>query len=232
MQNALGSSSIDMQWLYPLAVGGVGADGAQALLDDLNRASTVPIGLTGVFAPAAATTAVATPLVPVLSAFLDTQAAVQTVLLLLFVSLIVVGAAVILLAAGMIAVRRADELGLLRSRGASVRQVAALMLRSTAIVAVLAALAGAGLAVAVAGPFGRLIRAGRIAGLRHGGDRAGRPAADRGLAASSAPAGVGGFVPCLSGPRGTGQVPRCRAAPPGGRGDCGRGLGGWPGGPA
>ena len=86
-----------------------------------------------------------------LSAFLDTQAAVQTVLLLLFVSLIVVGAAVILLAAGMIAVRRADELGLVRSRGASVRQVAALMLRSTAVVSVLAALAGVGLAVAVAG---------------------------------------------------------------------------------
>ena len=38
MQNALGSSSIDIQWLYPLAVGGVSADGAQALLDNLNRA--------------------------------------------------------------------------------------------------------------------------------------------------------------------------------------------------
>ena len=47
MQNALGSSSIDIQWVYPLATGGVGADGAQALLDDLNRASTVPVGLTG-----------------------------------------------------------------------------------------------------------------------------------------------------------------------------------------
>ena len=141
-----------MQWLYPLAVGGVGADGAQALLNNLNRASTVPLGLTGEFAPAVSTTAVTTPLVPVLSAFLDTQAAVQTVLLLLFVSLIVVGAAVILLAAGMIAVRRADDLGLLRSRGASVRQVATMMLRGTAIVSGLAALAGAGLAVAVAGP--------------------------------------------------------------------------------
>jgi putative ABC transport system permease protein len=151
VQNSLGSSSIDIQWVYPLAVGGLGADGTQALLDDLNRAGAVPLGLTGVFAPAVSTTAVTTPLVPVLSAFLVTQAAVQTVLLLLFVSLIVVGAAVILLAAGMIAVRRADDLGLLRSRGASVRQVAALMLRSTAIVAVLAALAGAGLAVAVAG---------------------------------------------------------------------------------
>jgi putative ABC transport system permease protein len=152
MQKVLGSSAIDMQWLYPLAVGGVGADGAQALLDNLNRASTVPLGLTGDLAPAVSTTAVTTPLVPVLSGFLVTQAAVQTVLLLLFVSLIVVGAAVILLAAGMIVVRRADDLGLLRSRGASVRQVAALMLRSTAIVSALAALAGAGLAVAVAGP--------------------------------------------------------------------------------
>jgi len=152
MQNALGSSSIDIQWVYPLAVGGVGADRAQALLDDLNRASTAPVGLTGAFAPAVSTTAVTTPLAPVVSAFLVTQAAVQTVLLLLFVSLIVVGAAVILLAAGMIAVRRAGELGLLRSRGASVRQVATLMLRSTAPTAALAALAGAGLAVAVAGP--------------------------------------------------------------------------------
>ena len=112
----------------------------------------MPLGLTGTFAPAVSTTAVTTPLVPVVSAFLVTQAAVQTVLLLLFVSLIVVGAAVILLAAGMIAVRRADDLGLLRSRGASVRQVATLMLRDTAIVSVLAALAGVGLAVAVAGP--------------------------------------------------------------------------------
>jgi putative ABC transport system permease protein len=151
MQNALGSSSIDIQWVYPLAVGGVSADGAQALLGSLTRATTVPLALTGVFAPAASTTTVTTPLAPVVSAFLVTQAAVQTVLLLLFVSLIVVGAAVILLAAGMIAVRRADDLGLLRSRGASVRQVAALILRGTAIVSVLAALAGAGLAIAVSG---------------------------------------------------------------------------------
>jgi putative ABC transport system permease protein len=151
MQNVLGSSSMDIQWVFPLAVGGVGADGAPALLDNLNRASTVPVGLTGVFAPAVSATAATTALVPVVSAFLVTQAAVQAVLLLLFVSLIVVGAAVIVLAAGMIAVRRADDLGLLRSRGASVRQVAALMLRGTAIVSVLAALTGAGLAVAAAG---------------------------------------------------------------------------------
>ena len=118
MQNALGSSSIDIQWTYPLAVGDVDADGAQALLGmtSTGRARS-QLGLTGAFAPATSVTTVADPLVPVLSAFLDTQAAVQTVLLLLFVSLIVVGAAVILLAAGMIAVRRADDLGLLRCPG-------------------------------------------------------------------------------------------------------------------
>jgi putative ABC transport system permease protein len=197
MQNALASSAIDIQWVYPLAVDGISADGAQGLLGDLNRASSVPVGLTGAFTPAVSTTAVTTPLVPVLSAFLETQAAVQTVLLLLFVSLIVVGAAVIFLAAGMIAAGRADELGLLRERGASVRQVAALMLRSTAGVSALAALAGAGLAVAVAGPSDALSALGLslawvtlatalagpplIAAWRHR-----RPGSARGLAYSAA----------------------------------------------
>jgi putative ABC transport system permease protein len=151
MQGVFGSSAIDIQWVYPLAFGGLSADGVTSLLDHLNRASAARPGLTGVFALAANTTAVTTLLAPVLSAFLNTQAAVQTILLLLFVSLVVTGAAVIVLAAGMIAARRADDLGLLRSRGASVRQVAAMMLRGTAVVSVLASLAGAGLAVAVTG---------------------------------------------------------------------------------
>jgi putative ABC transport system permease protein len=152
MQQMLGSSAIDIQWLYPLAVGGVDADTVNTLLANFTRATTIPPELTGVFASTVSTISVTTPLTPVLSAFLATQAAVQTILLLLFVSLIVVGAAVIVLAAGTLAARRGDELGLLRSRGASVRQVATLMLRGTGLVTVLAALAGAGLAIAVAGP--------------------------------------------------------------------------------
>jgi putative ABC transport system permease protein len=150
MQNVFGSGALDLQWQYPIAVGAVSADAAQDLLADLNRASSGPPTLTGVLAPGGNTTTVSSALVPVLAAFLDTQAAVQTVLLLLFVSLTVVGATVILLAAWMIAVGRAGQLGLLRSRGASVWQVATLMLRGT-VVCALGALAGAGLAVAVAG---------------------------------------------------------------------------------
>ena len=48
-------------------------------------------------------------------------------LLLLFVSLIVIGAAVILIAARMIVARRDAELAMLRARGGSLRQVAAVM---------------------------------------------------------------------------------------------------------
>ena len=61
MQKALGSSAIDMQWMYPLAVGGLSADGTQALLGNLTRAGSVPPGLTGIFAPAVSTTTVTAP---------------------------------------------------------------------------------------------------------------------------------------------------------------------------
>ncbi len=83
-------------------------------------------------------------------------------LLLLFVSLIVVGAAVILLAARMIVARREGELTMLRARGGSLRQVAALMLRGAVLAAGPGVLVGAALAIAVipggarlAGPAGR-----------------------------------------------------------------------------
>ncbi|MGH3206004.1 MAG: hypothetical protein ACRDP5_28725 [Streptosporangiaceae bacterium] len=143
--NPWGGPGLSMEWEYPLAIGSVNADQAQGLYDALNRASTVAPTLTG----NAVALTVSSPLAQDLSAFLDTQAATQTVLLLLFVSMIVVVAAVILVAATAIAARRADELAMLRARGGSLPQVAALMLRGTAIASVPAALAGAGLAIAL-----------------------------------------------------------------------------------
>ena len=68
---------------------------------------------------------VTSPLTADLAAFLGTQSGVQTVLLLLFVSLTVTGAAVIALAGRMIVARRDGELGMLRARGGSVRQLGA-----------------------------------------------------------------------------------------------------------
>jgi putative ABC transport system permease protein len=153
MQNVLGTTGLELQWEYPLALDALTADQAQGLADNLGRAALATPTLSGRLADANGTTTTSSPLAQNLAVFLDTQAAVQTVLLLLFVSLIVVGAAVILLAARMVAVRRRGELAVLRSRGASLRQVAAVMLRGAVIAAGPAALAGAGLALAF-GPRG------------------------------------------------------------------------------
>jgi putative ABC transport system permease protein len=148
MQNKFGGPGLQMQWEFPLALGGVNADQAQKLADDVGRAvAATPLLFGGLGALGAVGLTVTAPVAQDLSAFLDTQAATQTVLLLLFVSMIVVGIAVILVASLTIAVRRADELTMLRARGGSLRQVVGLMLRGTAIAAVPAALIGAGLAL-------------------------------------------------------------------------------------
>jgi putative ABC transport system permease protein len=149
MQAAFNGPGMELNWEFPLSVGGVNANQAQGLANALNRAVTVTPVLTGALTPGASTLTVTSPLISDLSTFLATQAAVETVLLLLFASLIVVGAAVILLAARMIVARREGELSLLRARGGSLRQVAAVMTRVSLVAAVPAALIGAGLAIAL-----------------------------------------------------------------------------------
>jgi putative ABC transport system permease protein len=149
MQTAFTGPGLEMNWEYPLAVNGLNADQAQGLANALNRATTVTLGLTGALEPATDNLNVTSPLIPDLALFLNTQAGVETVLLLLSVSLIVIAAAVILLAARMLVIRRDEELAMLRARGGSLWQVTALMLRGTLVAAVPAAAAGAAIAVAV-----------------------------------------------------------------------------------
>jgi putative ABC transport system permease protein len=149
MQNTFSGPGMELNWEFPLNPGGVTADTAQGLYDALNRATTTPPALTGALAQSADTLTVTSPLTSNLSLFLGTQAAIQTVLLLLFVSLTVVGAAVILLAARMIVARRDVELTMLRARGGSLRQVAALLARTAVLAAGPAAVLGAGLAIAL-----------------------------------------------------------------------------------
>jgi putative ABC transport system permease protein len=84
-----------MEWDFPLGLGGVNADQVQGLTADL----AVAVRYLSLRLPADwFSPTVSPPVAPDLSAFLDTQAATQTVLLLLFVSMIVVGIAVILVA--------------------------------------------------------------------------------------------------------------------------------------
>jgi len=148
-QTAFGGTGLALQLEFPLTIGGVNADQMQGLYNALNRATAVTPALTGALAPAAETLTVSSPLLQDLALFLGTQAAVETVLLLLFVSLVVVGVAVILLAARMLVARRQGELAVLRARGGSLWQVAGLTLRGAVVAAGPGVLIGAGLAVAV-----------------------------------------------------------------------------------
>jgi len=157
LQNAFSGSGLELNWEFPLDVSVLGADQVPGYVSALNRATSGAPALTGPLAAAADTVTVSSPLFTPLSQFLATQAAVETVLLLLFVSLIVVGAAVILLAARMIVARRDGELVMLRARGGSLRQVAAVMARAALIAAVPAAALAIGLALLI---FGAVIPGG------------------------------------------------------------------------
>ena len=149
IQDVFGGTGLELQWEYPLDVSRVDANQAQGLYQALNRAVTTTPALTGALAPGANALLVTSPLIGDLSRFLNAQAAAETVLLLLFVSLIAVGVAVILLAARMIVACREGELIMLRARGGSLWQVAAVMGRGAMVAAGPGVLIGAALAVAV-----------------------------------------------------------------------------------
>ena len=149
MQDALSGAGLELNWEFPLTVGHVNADQAQGLVSALNRAVSVTPALTGSLSLAENSMTVSSLLISDLTQFLATQAAVETVLLLLFVSLVVVGATVSLLAARMMVARRGGELLMLRARGGSVRQVAGMMLSTAMLAAGPAAVLGAVLAIAL-----------------------------------------------------------------------------------
>jgi putative ABC transport system permease protein len=149
LQQVLGGSGITLQWQFPATLASADANQAQALYTGLTRATTLTPPLSGDVAGTAGALTITTGLLTPLSTFIATQSAVSDVAWLLFASLTVIAAAVILLAARMLAVHRAAEFTLLRARGASLRQIAGLALRGCALACLPAAAAGAALAVAL-----------------------------------------------------------------------------------
>ena len=147
MQTAFALLPMQLQWEFPLSLGGLQADQVPALADSLNHVEAASVPLSSDLAGAALPLAVHAELLTQLTAFSLTDTAVEQVLSLLFVSLTLVGAAVLLLATRIYAASRAVELETVRSRGASLRQLTGLTLRSTVLACVPAALAGTGLAV-------------------------------------------------------------------------------------
>lgn len=149
LQQVLSRAGLTLEWQFPVALGGVSADQAQRLQAKLSRATAQTQRLSGDVAPASGALAITTGLLNSLAAFIATQSAVSGLTWLLFASLTVLAAVVLLLAAYMLAVRREAEFTMARARGASVRQIAGLALRGCAFACLPAAVIGAVLAVAL-----------------------------------------------------------------------------------
>ena len=142
----------EVQWNFPVDTSRLTADDIGSLRQELNRAVNTQPSLPSTGADAvSANISVSTPMLRPVTAFAAEQESALAVLLLMFVSLILVGASVIVLAARMIVAGRHEELTMLRARGAANWQVAWLMLRSSATVTIPAAAAGGLVSLAVGG---------------------------------------------------------------------------------
>jgi putative ABC transport system permease protein len=145
--NSGGCDTMQLEWEFPVAVGKVNADQAQAFANDLAVAVDSPYS--SELASVASELPITDPMTDTLNAFITAQTAVLAVLLLLFASLAVIVVVVIMLAARIVVARRDDELVMLRHRGASSRQVAMLILAGVAPAVIPAAVAGAALDLAL-----------------------------------------------------------------------------------
>lgn len=131
-------------WDFPVTVASVNADQVQPLDDHLTAAvNGAPAGAS------ADGVTVSSGLLSALPRFLASQSAMQTVLLLVMASLVVLGAVAVLLGSRVLADGHEREFALLRARGASLTQVAAYALAGGALAVVPAALLGIAAGVAL-----------------------------------------------------------------------------------
>jgi len=147
IESTLDPTEMQVTWVYAAALGGLTADQASNLdasLDSMASSGTTFM-TSGSVTPI--TAAVTSQIPSVLSPFIAGESAAAPVLELLYVSLAVLGAVVVLLGARLVAQRRAAEFTLMRARGASLYQLGRLVLRASVIVAAVAGAAAAVLAI-------------------------------------------------------------------------------------
>ncbi len=164
LQGYLSGAPLRALWGFPLDLSRVTADQAAGLARALQAIGYLPAvtsvssSLNASAGPAATIqVSLSSGLATMLPSFVATDDAVQRVLSLMFVSLAVIAAVVVLLGARLVAGRRHGEFTMMRARGASLRQVAAVALAGGAVTALPAAALGAGAAVAATpGPASRL----------------------------------------------------------------------------
>lgn len=155
LQATLGSQSPQLSWSFPLDLSDIGAQQVSGLASELGTATAQAPSLRSSLAPATQAVSLTENLTGALTDYLTTETETENLSWLLFVSLTVAGAAVLLLAARLLAARRRDELTVLRARGASAWQVGWIAVRGVALGCVPAAVVGAAIAVAVTSGAGQ-----------------------------------------------------------------------------
>jgi putative ABC transport system permease protein len=147
VQSDLQPSAMQISWVYAVRLSDLTADQANALDAVLGAMDSAGVTFTARGYVEPITTAVTSQLPTVLSPFVAAENAAAPVLGLLDVSLAVLGAAVVLLGARLVAQRRAAEFTLMRARGAALHQLGWLVLRTNVIIAGAAGAAAGGLAL-------------------------------------------------------------------------------------
>ncbi len=164
IESRLGTDEMLVTWGYPATLGRLTAGQAGGLAASLGSlvssgATLIVPGIVGlptapeiVGQPVSGsvspfTVSVTSQIPSILSPFLAGESAAAPVLELLYVSLAVMGAVVVLLGARLVAQRRAAEFTLMRARGAALYQLGWLVLRASVLIAAVAGAAAAALAV-------------------------------------------------------------------------------------
>ncbi|MER7686332.1 ABC transporter permease [Streptomyces sp. NPDC097610] len=136
----------ELYWRFAPATGGLTAQDVPGLVSRIASLEGGP-ELLRMREIAGGTATVATDLEKVVGSYTTTRAAITPVVAVGAFGIGAVAAVVLVMAGGLVAVRRATELALLRARGGSLRGIAGRLLAETAVVAVPAAAAGLLLAV-------------------------------------------------------------------------------------
>jgi putative ABC transport system permease protein len=142
----IGAGEMQVAWAYAAALGGLTAGQASGF--EASVSSLVSSGATVTDRAGNPVTATISSQIPaILAPFTSGESAVAPVLELLYVSLTVIGAIVVLLGARLVAQRRAAEFTLMRARGAALYQLAWLVLRASVVIAAAAGALAAVLAI-------------------------------------------------------------------------------------
>jgi putative ABC transport system permease protein len=148
LQNRFVASNIQVIWTFPLVLDNLTATQANRLALDLPAALSTAGQLTFTGGNTASVN-LSSGALTLVGEFAAQQGAVGNLLNLMSVSLAVVGAAVVLLVAWLMAEKRREEFAVLRARGASRRQLAGIAFAGSAVAALPGAAAGAVVAVAL-----------------------------------------------------------------------------------